>query len=323
MKKTPIILSLSVAFALALTYVYLNGQKPAAKSLAIVTTLSHPALDHVRQGIKTALANGTLKDVALIDFNAEGNAQQANLIARKISKDQHILGIFAIGTLAAQAMAKVEKTRPIVIAAVSDPKVIIADTKADNICGLSDSIDANYQIDTVMKLLPHIKRLALLYSTNEANSISVIKQLSGAAAQRNLSVSMVGIHEPQQIMAASLDACQKNDAILIPLDNQLVASMPAVIKATRSLFCAVITTNESPIHQGASLAFGVDYQKSGQTAGRIMEEIVAGHTTTRESGFIDPSSVDIFVNDAVVKEKGLDVDMNAAPNIVHVQGGAR
>ncbi len=44
----------------------------------------------------------------------------------------------------------------------------------------------------------------------------------------------MGVYEPQQIASAAQSACKKSDAILIPLDNQLVAAMPSVIKATKT-----------------------------------------------------------------------------------------
>ncbi len=292
------------------------------KSIAIFTTLSHPALENARLGFLNALSQSDLKDVNLLNYNAEGNLQQANLIAQNLSNNKNIVGIFAIGTLAAQTVAKAEKKRPIVIAAVSDPKVVVRDVKQDNVCGLTDSIDAEYEIETIMKLFPKITSISFLFSPSEDNSTSMVKRLNEAAQKKHVRVVNVGIHEPQQIMTGSKDACQKSDAVVIPLDNQLAASMPAVIKATRSMHCAIITSHESPIHDGAALAFGVDYRKSGEAAGSIMEKLLTKKTAPKDIGFLDPQSVDIFVNDAVVKEKGIDIDLQGIPHLTHIKGAA-
>ncbi|HXW53333.1 MAG TPA: ABC transporter substrate binding protein [Myxococcota bacterium] len=318
MKKSVLLVTLGLV-ALSLVVYFWRPAESSKKSLAIVTTLSHPALENARLGFINAIKQSGLNDMEIVDYNAEGNLQQANLIANKIRSDKNVVGIFAIGTLAAQALAKAERIRPIVIAAVSDPTVIVPDGLADNICGQSDSIDADYQIDTILKLLRNIRNVSVLFSANEDNSTSMVKRLSRAAKNRQLGTALVGIHEPQQIMSGSRDACLKGDVVVIPLDNQLAASIPAVIKATRSLPCAIITSHESPIHDGATLAFGIDYQKSGEAAGNIMQKILTKEATPKDIGFIHPASVDISINDAVVREKGLNPDLSTVPNIKHIQ----
>lgn len=294
------------------SYLWLKSAKSQKSVIAIVTTLSHPALEQVRAGF---IDNPS--DLAIIDFNAEGSMQSANIIAHQIAQDPKIIGILAIGTLAAQSILKVEKKRPIVIAAVSDPGAIIPEDQK-NICGLTDSIDAGYQIDTIISMLPELKSISILYSPHEANSASMVKNLNTEAAKRNLRTELIGVYEPQQIANASLQACQKSDAVLIPLDNQLVASMPSVIKATKNKACPVISSNESPIHQGASIAFGVDYKKSGQKARLIMDTILSGKKTPQEIGFIIPDKLDIYINKKIIEEKNMK--LNPMPNS-HVLSG--
>ncbi len=298
--------------------VWLVGlKKPAENSIAIVMTISHPALASVRDHFVKTLA-ATKLGLTIAHYNAEGNLQQANLIAQKIASDKHVVGVFAIGTLAAQTIAKAEKTRPIVYAAVSDPSVL---GKPDNnLCGLSDAISPDYQIDTIVKLVPNIKRIGLVYSPSEANSASMVARLAHVLDAHTLPKMLVGIHEPQQIITAATSACKNNDALLIPLDNQLVASMPAVIKATRELPCLVITSNESPIHQGATIAFGVDYQKSGEDAAHVMTTILAQKTTPKRVGIINPQRLDLFVNDTVLEEKRVTIVEESDVKVIHVNG---
>lgn len=296
-------------------YWWASKNKPAQQVVAIVTTLSHPALLEVRKGFIAHKSS----DIEIIDFNAEGSMQSANIIARQIAQNSQIVGVLAIGTLAAQSVAKVEKKRPIIIAAVSDPLAIFPDPKAyQNICGLTDSINAAYQIDAIISMLPDIKRISFLYSPHETNSASVIKNLTIQAALKNLQTELVGVYEPQQIASAAQSACQKSDVILVPLDNQLVAAIPSVIKATKNDPCPVITSNESPIHQGASIAFGVDYEKSGREAGLMMQEILAGTKMPQEIGFINPEKLEIYINNRVIHEK--NIKLNKLPGTQEISG---
>lgn len=306
------ILGVGIIAVTIAAYVWFGSKKSNQPVIAVVTTLSHPALSSVAQGFKSSLST----DFSILEFNAEGNAQQANMIARQIAQNSNIVGILAIGTLAAQTVAKVEKKKPIVIAAVSDPGAIIPPHQADNICGMTDAIDPDYQIKTLLELLPETTSISLLYSPHEANSVFMVKALKERAQARNLRVELVGVYEPQQIQSASINACQISDVVLIPLDNQLVAAMPAVIKATKDRPCPIITSNESPIHQGATIAFGVDYEKSGKEAGIIMTELVQGQKMPKDIGFINPSDLGIFINKRVAQGKNITININNNAKII-------
>lgn len=315
MKKIIILLIFVIA---TFFYFMFNKQiSDSTKSIAIITTLSHPALDEARAGFIKQINKIAEGEFNFKYFNAEGSMQQANQIARQIAGNKNIVGIFAIGTLAAQSIAKAEKERPIVIAAVSDPHIIV-DDKSTNVFGLTDTINPKYQIESILKLLPKTKSISLLYSVNEVNSSSMVKNLEKIALQKKLRVSLVGVLEPQQIFMASIDACKKSDLILIPLDNQLVASMPAVIKATKDLSCPVITSNESPIHQGAALSFGVNYKVSGQRAADIFYGVIKNKKPQQK--FINPQSIDIFINEQIFKHKSISINHEAKLDLIEVQG---
>ena len=308
-----IIISLSLgAFSALVAYLWLKPEINKKPALAILTTLSHPALTAVSDAFKKQFEN-----IDFLEYNAEGSAQSANLIAKQIAQNSRVLGVLAIGTLAAQSITKAEKRLPIVIAAVSDTEIITQDKNNTNICGLTDSINASYQIEKIKNMFPELKKLAILYTPHEANSASMVKMLESQAREQNLDLEIIGVYETQQIASASLRACEKNDALLITLDNQLVASMPAVIKITKNKPCAVITSNESPIHQGASVAFGIDYYKSGEEAAKIMKEILVDKKNPQDMKFIHPQKLEIYVNNLVIKQKNIKFNLSDNMKIIN------
>lgn len=299
-----------------------SRESSSKKAIAIITTLSHQALDDARRGFVDRMRTLYGDDLVIMDYNAEGNVQQATIIADQVAKNAHVMGIFAIGTLAAQTSAKAEHTKPIVVAAVSDPSMIGEAHALKNVCGVTDAIDPEYQIATIKKLLPRVTSLALLYSPAEANSSSMVQKLADNARVFGLVPLLVGVHETNQIPAASLHACQKSDAVLIPLDNQLVAAMPMIIKATNHLLCPVIASNESPIHHGATIAFGVDYYKSGQDAAHIMHDVLNEQKPPTAIGFKTPHDVDLFENVAATKAKNLVLSADTMLTIKKLDGSA-
>ena len=104
MKKITIIVVL-VAIA-AIASLLLKSQKEQPKTIAIVTTLSHPALDTARLGFIKAIKTQNPK-LAIVDYNAEGNMQQADLIAEKVANDKAVVEMLAIGTLNIAFMQRV------------------------------------------------------------------------------------------------------------------------------------------------------------------------------------------------------------------------
>lgn len=316
MKETTLI-SLFIIFLGIITGIIYFSLKPTQPKniIAVVTTLSHPALDMARAGFVQEIKAKFGSEYIIKDYNAEASMQSANLIARQIAQDAHVVGIFALGSLAAQTLSKAEKTRPIVIAAVSDPEAILS-AQNTNICGLTDSIDADYQINTILDLLPDTKIVSLLYSPHETNSASSVLKLEESLIKHNLKAELVGVYEPQQIPSASLRACQKGDVVLVPLDNQLAASMPSVIKATNQANCVVILSDKVLLHHGAAISFGVDYQKSGEEAAKLMIDILTNKQSPAQIKFVNPKEIGVFVNQKIILEKNIKLNPNSQTKII-------
>jgi ABC-type uncharacterized transport system substrate-binding protein len=84
--------------------------------------------------------------------------------------------------------------------------------------------------------------------------------------------------------------------------------MPLVIKALKEQKCPVIISDQSLLHHGAAIAFGLDYQKIGWAASKLMADILAHKLSPREIGFINPSELGVYVNRDVLKEKGISLN---------------
>jgi putative ABC transport system substrate-binding protein len=285
--------------------------------IAVVTTLSHPALVLARDGFVKKIKE-LHADYEIKDFNAEGSMQSANLIARHIAQDTNIKAIFALGSLAAQTVGKVETKRPLVIAAVSDPNSILK--QSSNICGLSDLINADYQISTILDLLPDTKTISVLYSPHETNSSGASERLKASIEKNNIKANLIGIYEPQQISTASAQACSTSDVIIIPLDNQLAASMSVVIKATKNLSCIVILSDKVLLHQGAAFAFGVDYYENGEESALMMDKILTHEKTCEQLGIKYPEELDIYANTKIINQKNIQINKHKKTKIINFDG---
>ena len=136
MKQLAKILSLTVALLLALTALTgCSSSAPAADAtdapaaegktfkIGILEQMEHPALDAAREGFIDGLAKAGLVDGEniTIDYqNAQGGQDNCVTIANKFANSGCDL-ILAIATNAAQAVAGVTDSIPVLVTAVTDP----------------------------------------------------------------------------------------------------------------------------------------------------------------------------------------------------------
>jgi len=267
--KNPKILLLILALVIGSAWFVKRLAASQKELIGILQTASHPALDRARQAFASQFPADQIKYQ-----NAEGLATQAQAIAANFHSDPNIRAIYVIGTPAAQAMASIEKEKPIIFAAVSDPKA--AGLMQGNITGVSDKVPAHKQIVLIREMLPYAKRLALLYNPAEANSVVQIEEMKKAAQSSGIEVVLVGVASPSEVVTATQSAAQKADAILVPTDNLLVSAMVTVARVALENKKPLFVSDPPSVERGAAACLGVDYTKSGKDAAALLRLILNG-----------------------------------------------
>ena len=145
---------------LATSVVFANGSKEEGMvKIGVVQLIEHPALDAAYQGFVDGLAAGGYVEGEnlILDFNnAQGEQANCQTIAQKLVNDNDDL-ILAIATPAAQAVANLTETIPIIITAVTDPasaKLVKSnEMPGTNVTGTSDLTPVAEQIKLLKKLV--------------------------------------------------------------------------------------------------------------------------------------------------------------------------
>ncbi|MBX9744254.1 MAG: ABC transporter substrate-binding protein [Chlamydiales bacterium] len=159
-------------------------------TIGILQTASHPALDQARDGFMAEMRRLSTKKIDFVVQNAEGNLTQAQSIAENFHSRKKISAIFAIGTPAVQAAARAEKEKPIFIAAVSDPLSLGIIHPNTNICGTTDQVNTDAQADLILKLVPKVQTVALIYNPSENNSQIMIKKFRNPLKGKGLNITL-------------------------------------------------------------------------------------------------------------------------------------
>lgn len=244
-----------------------SSQKPV---IGVLQTASHPALDLALKGFQEEIG----EEFELRVQNAEGLIPQAQLIAQQFHRDPNVKGLFTIATPATQVMVHMEKEKPIVFSAVTDPAVLGISSKQKNVTGCRDMIDVPRQIDLLITLCPEAQTVALLFSPGEVNSVSMVKCFEKELEKRGLKSVQVGIQSESEIAMATQVACQRADVILTPTDNLVASAIQQIVRISKKHQTPLIVSDNLLVEKGALAACGVNYEDSGKEAAKMLRKIL-------------------------------------------------
>jgi putative ABC transport system substrate-binding protein len=262
-----------VAAALALGMLAAAPAFAADKSVAVTAIVEHPALDAVRDGVKAELKAAGYEEGKNLKFtyqSAQGNVGTAAQIARKYVGDQPDV-IVAIATPSAQATLAATKTIPVVYSAVTDPvaaKLVKSwDASGTNVTGVSDLSPLDKHIALIKQVVPTAKRIGVIYSPGEANSVAIVADLKKAAAAAGMTVVEAAAARTVDVPTAAQSLVGKADAIYTPTDNNVTSAFEASPR-WRSRPAAAGGGRHRHVERGAVAGIGTNYTTSAARPAR-------------------------------------------------------
>jgi len=247
-------------------------KRPANRKevIGILQTASHPALDRVRDGFLSEIGD----EFELRIQNAEGLVSQAQSMAHHFHRDNDVIGVFTIATPATQSMVHLEREKPIVFSAVTDPSSLGMSSTQRNVTGCRDMINVKQQVLLIRTLVPQAKRVALLCNPSEVNSVALANLLRNELQEHGLQVIDVGIQNEAEVAIATRHACQQADLILTPTDNTVASTIQLISRVAKEFRTPLIVSDNLLVSSGALAACGVDYFSLGKEAARMMRAIL-------------------------------------------------
>lgn len=324
---------LTLVAALLTALVFAVSCQPAAeakKVIGISKIVSHPALDGVEQGIQDELA--ALNIDATYDLqNANGDPSAAATIASKFAADKVSIAV-GIATPTAQALVNTIKDIPVIYTAVTDPVaaglVASYEKGGDNVTGYSDQTFVKTQIEFLLKLVPSVKRLGFVYSSGEANAVTLAEQTKAAAAELGLEFVPSTVASSGEVKAATEAIAGKVDAFYVSTDNTVVSALPALLEVAKAKKLPVISADPSSA-EGLDVlaAWGFDYYKMGRATGKLIADILSGAKKTVDvptQYLTDAKDVSVLVNLDVAAAIGVTIpqDVIDSASIVVKDGTA-
>ncbi|RXZ68660.1 ABC transporter substrate-binding protein [Fusobacterium necrophorum] len=271
--------------------------------IGITQIIEHPSLDAARKGLEKALQKNLGKKVKIEYQSAQGDFGTAQLIAKSYVNSKKDV-IVAISTPSAQAALNATKQIPIVYTAVTDPK--IAGLSGKNITGTTDMSPLEEQLNLLKYLLPKAKKVGFLYNPSEQNSVSLLKQFTILAKERQLQVIEKGVNTVNDMNLALNSLLGQVDVLYIPTDNLVTSSESLLIQQANRKNVPVIASVESSAKKGALATVSIDYEKLGYQTGERILEILKGKSPNQiqVEGLRETTLV---INERIAKKYGISV----------------
>ena len=286
--------------------------------IGIIQFAPHGSLDNCREGF----IQGMEEQGFIEGENVEYDYQNADADPALVSQicDAFVANkvdmIVAIATPAATGAynAAMHTDIPVVYSAVTDPvEAQLADADGVSlgiVTGTSDVLPAEAQLKMMREVLPEAKKLGILFTTSEANSLSMIEQYEELVGEYGFELVTQPVSVSADIPLAADSLLNKVDAVSNLLDNTVVNSLPIILEKANAKGIPVFGSEIEQVKIGCLAAEGVEYISLGKKTGKMAASILKGETTAGEMPYQIIEEANLYVNEAVADELGIELDSN-------------
>lgn len=290
MKTLKKILALALALSMVCCFVACDtdSKKNDGKlKIGVIQYMSHPSLDNCYEGVKAGLEKSGLEYE--IDFQI-GSSTSANSDCTTFAKN--MVGdncdmIIAIATPAAKAAyaATADTDIPVIFCAVNDPvaaKLVASNEKPGDLCtGTSDILDLSAQVELIKSFQPDVKKIGVLYTASEDNSVSNLARLKEICDGQNIEVVASSVQNASDIPVAADSLASKVDCINNFTDNNVVNNLTTLLNAANKYGIPVYGSEEEQVKNGCLASVSIDYKALGATTGEMAAEVLGGADITK------------------------------------------
>lgn len=301
-----------------------TSTQKASKSIAISAIVEHPSLDDIRKGVIHGLGEAGYQDGQNLTVNfqsAQGNMATAGQIAKQFASENHD-AIVAITTPTAQNIVAVTQNIPVIYTAVSDPvaaKLLNEQGVANqsNVTGLSSELPLEPQIELFTKIKPDAKRIGYVYSSGEANSVSLRERLAVELPKHGMTLVDVPANRSSDVANATRSLVGKVDLLYTSMDNGVASAMEAMVGVANEIDVPIVTSDEFSVRRGASVGLGVNDFDFGVTTAKMVAQILDG----AKPADVKPqvmNTLTLYVSPKHASEQGINISDELLKEAVNV-----
>jgi len=287
-------------------------------TIGISQFAEHGSLDNCREGFLAGLEEAGIqegKNLTVLFDNAQADMGTASTIADSYVSQKVDL-ICAIATPSAMSAYNscMNTDIPVIYTAVSDPvgAGLAGEDKSSvgNITGTSDALPVVEQLEMIRQMMPDAKKIGIIYTTSEANSVSTIAEYKKNAAAYGFEIVETGINTIADVPMAAADMASKVDCITNLTDNTVVSALQTVLEAANKQGIPVFGSEVEQVENGCVASMGLDYVELGRQTGAMAAKVLKGEAKAQDLPFEVISQASLYVNTAAAEKVGLDIPVD-------------
>ena len=272
----------------------------------------HGSLDNCYQGFVEGLAEAGLVEGENLKIDLQ-NAQADMGIAQQIAAQfasAKVDMMVGIATPMAQACYNAAAGAiPTIFTAVTDP-VAAGFASADGVAagevtGTSDALPIKAQLETIRAMLPDAKKIGILYTTSEVNSISAIEIYKSLAGDYGFEIVESGISTTADIPLALDALLGKVDCLTNLTDNTVVSALALVLDKANAAGKPVFGSEIEQVKLGCVAAEGLDYIALGRQTGLMAAKVLRGEAKASEIPYEIITEPGLYVNTEALAKFGI------------------
>ena len=303
-----------------------DGGKKESYKVGVVQLADHPSLDNCRKGFIQGLAAEGFTEgdnITIDEKSAAGDMSANSQIAQKFAWGGYDL-VCGIATTSAQALyaACHDKGIPVIFNAVSDPiaaQLAKSETKPlDGITGVSDSLPVVDQLKLIRSMMPEAKKIGIIYTTSEANSVSTIETYKKEAPNYGFEIETIGIGAEAEVAQAADVLLGKVDCISNMTDNTVVSALAVVLDKANAKKIPVFGSEEEQVKNGCIASAGLDYIELGKQAGIMAAKVLKGESVS-SIPYETLKESKVTVNKTVCEKLGITAPAEVLENATTVE----
>lgn len=273
-------------------------------TIGISQFAEHGSLDNCREGFLEGLKEAGYeegKNLTIEYQNAQADTGNAATIADSfVNKKVDLICAIATPSAMSAYNSAMDADIPVIYTAVSDPSgagLVNEDgTNVGNITGTSDKLPVTEQMALLRELMPDAKKIGILYTTSEANSVSTIQEYKDHAEEYGFEIVDTGINTIADVEMAAKDLASKVDCISNLTDNTVVSALQTVLAAANDAKIPVFGSEVEQVKNGCVAAVGIDYVALGKQTGEMAAKVLKGEATAAETPFEICEGGNVYVN---------------------------
>lgn len=298
----------------ALTLAGCSSSKNASKDvvhLGILQYVEHPSLTTARKGFvdelkKEGYVEG--KNLKLDYENAQGDQSNLQTISTNLLSNNDL--VLGIATPAAQTLSNLSSDVPVVFTAVTDPVsaklVDTMETPNGIATGTSDMSPISKQVELLQKVMPDVKKVGIMYTTNERNSEVQVEEAQKEFAKAGIEVITKGISSTNDVQDTAKSLMSQTEVLFIPTDNMIISAISLITELSKEMKVPVVGGSADVVDQGVLFTYGTNYEALGRQTAKLAVRIIKGEDVSKVAAEY-PKALNVVANDDMAKTLGIDL----------------